>query len=337
VISGLLLAVACGFCWGIFLAPVRILKAWAWENIWIVWSIFAALVGPWAIAFWTVPHLVAVNREVGLQILLLTAVIGAVSGMAGFLYSYSVPVLGLGLATSLNAGASMAMSLLPLGVLHRDTILHRSGAFTILGVVLAIAGTCFCGAGGRRREKELGKNPVQPNKINRTFLRCVVFTLASGAIGTGMNIALAFPNPIFAVAHKYGSSQFGAANAFLAPYLLGACFSNLVYAGRLVRKNTTFSRFYATGWFRCLVWSLLMAVFFLIGEYSYAGAVSLLGSFGAVITWGVSVATMILTSSLWDVSQGEWQGRAAQEMALGVSVLMVAVVTLGFAQYFHTA
>ena len=28
-----------------------------------------------------------------------------------------------------------------------------------------------------------------------------------------------------------------------------------------------------------------MAVVFLVGEYSYAGAVSLLGSFGAVITW----------------------------------------------------
>jgi len=44
---------------------------------------------------------------------------------------------------------------------------------------------------------------------------------------------------------------------------------------------------------------------------------------------------MILTSSLWDVSQGEWRRQAARSMAIGVGTLMVAVVTLGFAQYFH--
>lgn len=337
MILGLLLAISCGICWGLFLAPVRVLKAWEWENIWIVWSLFAALIGPWLVAWWTVPHFADVYREVGFRILLLTSVIGGISGTAGFLYSYSVPVIGLGLATSLNAGASMAMSLLPLAVLHRDTIVHRSGMFTILGVLLAIVGTCLCGDGGRLREKDADRstNPAPVGKNNPTFLRCVALTLLSGAIGTGMNIALAFPNPIFTVAHKYGSSSFGSANAFLAPYLLGACVSNLIYAGNLVRKNNSFSKFFASGWLRCLVWSVLMAVFFLIGEYSYSGSVSLLGSFGAVIAWGLSVATMILTSGVWDVSHGEWQGRAAREMALGVGVLMVAVVTLGFAQYFH--
>src|SRR5215469_10293061 len=137
MIAGLLLAITCGLCWGIFLAPVRSLKAWKWENIWIVWSFFATLVGPWFVAAWSVPHLLDVNREVGARMLLLTIFLGGVSGTAGFLYSYSVPVIGLGLATSLNAGASMAMSLLPLGVLHRETLFHRSGGFTVLGVMLA--------------------------------------------------------------------------------------------------------------------------------------------------------------------------------------------------------
>jgi hypothetical protein len=150
-----------------------------------------------------------------------------------------------------------------------------------------------------------------------------------------MNIALAFPNPIFTIAHKHGSGDFGATCAFLAPYLTGAFVGNVIYAGRLVRKNDTFQHFFAKGSLLCLFLSIFMAVVFLLGEYSYAGAVSLLGSFGAVITWGLSVAAMILTSSLWDVSQGEWSGRAAREMALGVTVLIVAVVTLGFAQYFY--
>lgn len=337
MILGLLLAATCGVCWGIFLAPVRVIKVWKWENIWLVWSFFATVVGPWSVAFWSVPHLLQVNQEVGGRMLLLTVFLGGVSGTAGFLYSYSVPVIGLGLATSLNAGASMAMSLLPLGVLHHETLLHRSGGFTLLGVALAVIGTSLCGDSGRRREKATiaRSDATQSLEKNRAFWKCVLLTLASGAIGTGMNIALAFPNPIFTVAHKYGSGDFGATCAFLAPYLLGAFVGNVIYAGRLVHKNNTFGHFFAKGSVLCLLLSIFMAVIFLCGEYSYAGAVSLLGSFGAVITWGLSVAAMILTSSLWDVSQKEWSGRAAREMALGVGVLMVAVVTLGFAQYFY--
>jgi L-rhamnose-H+ transport protein len=337
VILGLLLATACGLCWGIFLAPVRVIKAWKWENIWLVWSFFATVVGPWVMAFWCVPHLLQVDHEVGASMLLLTTFLGGVSGTAGFLYSYSVPVIGLGLATSLNAGASMAMSLLPLGVLHRETLLHRSGGFTLLGVVLAVVGTSLCGDGGRRREQAtIERNDAsQSAEKNRAFWKCVLLTLASGAIGTGMNIALAFPNPIFTVAHKYGGGDFAATCAFLAPYLLGAFIGNAIYAGTLLRKNNSFPQFFAKGSLLCLFLSIFMAVVFLFGEYSYAGAVSLLGSFGAVITWGLSVAAMILTSSLWDVSQGEWGGRAARQMALGVGVLMVAVVSLGLAQYFY--
>jgi L-rhamnose-H+ transport protein len=337
VVPGLLLAICCGFCWGIFLAPIRILKAWQWENIWVVWSVFATLVAPWTIAFSTVPHFGEVNREVGAQILLLTSIIGAVSGTAGFLYSYTVPVLGLGLATSLNAGASMAMSLLPSLALHRETILHRSGVFTLFGVCLSVAGTWICGRGGTLREEESNrhKSMAGAKRPQPSFFRCIVLAIVAGGIGSGMNVALAFPNPIFDVARKYGSSGFGATTAFLAPYLAGAFFSNVVYAGRLLRRNNTFPYFFVAGSLRCLLCSILMAALFVLGEYSYAGAVALLGSFGAVITWGLSAAAMILTSSLWDVSQGEWRRQAARAMAFGVGTLIVAVLTLGFAQYFH--
>jgi len=74
---------------------------------------------------------------------------------------------------------------------------------------------------------------------------------------------------------------------------------------------------------------------FVFGATSYTGSVGLLGSFGAVITWGVSMAAMILISSLWDVSLGEWKGQPLRIMALGIGVLMIAVVALSYAEYFH--
>jgi len=337
VISGFLLAISCGLCWGIFLAPMRKLKAWEWENIWAVWSIVGMLAGPVAVALWLVPHFIRVCAAIGPSVFSLTLVIGAAAGISGFLYSSTVPVIGLGLATALNAGSSMVMALLPLIVLHRETIPCRSGQLTIAGVALALGGIALCGRGGSLRERELNQRPILQHRTKRrlSFVRSVVFCIIAGCISSAMNVVLAFPNPIFDVARKWGSSDFGAANAFLAIYLAGGFFSNFLYAVRQLYRNNTFSRFFAPGALLCSIWSIIMGGLFVFGATSYAGAVALLGSFGAIITWGVSMAATILTSSLWDLSQSEWAGRPAKVMALGITVLMAGVAVLGFAQYFH--
>jgi L-rhamnose-H+ transport protein len=339
MILGLILATSCGASWGLYLAPMRLVKVWKWENIWALWSVVGLLIGPLLVAIFTVPHYWQVNRDVGLGILALTVLIGAISGMSGFLYSMTVPVIGLGLATALNGGSSMVMTLLPLFVLHRKTVLHSSGVLTLLGVTLSVIGIAYCGKGGELREKELGDGQSQEQPAEKagklSFVKSVVACCIAGAISSGMNIALAFPNPIFEVAHKYGSTDFGAANAFLAPYLIGGFFSNILYSLYLLRKNSSFSRFVAPGALRFALWSVFMAVVFLFGVSAYAGAVGLMGSFGAVIAWGVSMAAMILISGIWDVYVGEWKGQPLRIMAVGIGVLMVAIVALGLAEYFH--
>ena len=89
-------------------------------------------------------------------------------------------------------------------------------------------------------------------------------------------------------AHRFGLTEFQTATAFLAPYLVGGFFSNVIYTTYVLRKNKTFSRFVAPGSLKCLLWTIFMAALFLVGTISDAFAVGLLGSFGAVITWGVS-------------------------------------------------
>ena len=336
MIPGLLLAMTCGLCWGVFLAPMRLLKAWQWENIWTVWSIFAMFLGPLAVALLTVPHFVEIGQAVGIRALLFTGFIGAISGTAGFLFSYTVPVVGIGLASSLNAGGSMAISLLPLVILHSQTILHRSGLFTVIGVVLSIWGLWFCGKGGAMRDKDASGQPgAVASGVRFSFGQCVAMNIFAGAISSGMNVVLAFPNPIIDEAHRFGLTEFQTATAFLAPYLVGGFFSNVIYTTYVLRKNKTFSRFVAPGSLKCLLWTIFMAALFLVGTISYAFAVGLLGSFGAVITWGVSGAAMIVFSTLWDFTLGEWHGEPAHQMTLGVVVLIASILVLGAAQYFY--
>ena len=150
-----------------------------------------------------------------------------------------------------------------------------------------------------------------------------------------MNVVLAFPNPIFEVAHKFGSTDFQTATAFLAPYLVGGFFTNIFYCAYVLRKNHTTVRFLAPGSFKYLLWTIFMAAVFDVGTISYAYAVGLLGSFGAIITWGVSGAAMIVFPTIWDALLGQWRGKAARQMVYGVAVLIVSIGVLALAQYFY--
>ncbi|MBU4211920.1 MAG: hypothetical protein L6437_11615 [Kiritimatiellae bacterium] len=54
---GFALAVAAGVLNGSFALPMKRTTKWAWENTWLMWTLSALLILPWATAFATVPHL----------------------------------------------------------------------------------------------------------------------------------------------------------------------------------------------------------------------------------------------------------------------------------------
>jgi L-rhamnose-H+ transport protein len=222
-------------------------------------------------------------------------------------------------------------------VVHAETTGRRAGRLTIVGIIVTVVGISLCAKGGSLRERQSSGavNQSAHKRAGLPFVRAIVFSIIAGVISSAMNMGLAFPNRIFDVSRNFGSSEFGAAVAFLAPYLMGGFFTNFIYAAYVMYRRHTFGRFWGPGSFRSGLWSVTMAFLFVLGVSSYAGSVAILGSFGAIVAWGIFTAATILTSGIWDVLQKEWRGRAAQVMALGVGVLLTAIVILGLAQYFH--
>ena len=55
--AALATVIAGGLCSGSFSIPFKHNKTWAWENNWLIWSVTALLVVPWAVAFLSVPDL----------------------------------------------------------------------------------------------------------------------------------------------------------------------------------------------------------------------------------------------------------------------------------------
>ena len=55
--NGLTLALLAGVVMGSVLVPMKLIKSWAWEGVWLVYSLCAYLVCPWVVAWFSIPHL----------------------------------------------------------------------------------------------------------------------------------------------------------------------------------------------------------------------------------------------------------------------------------------
>ncbi|HKD02052.1 MAG TPA: L-rhamnose/proton symporter RhaT, partial [Terriglobales bacterium] len=74
---GLLLLLVAGVTNASFTLPMKYTRRWAWENTWLVWTIFALVALPPLVAFWTVPHLAQVYSEAGVGLVATVAAFGA--------------------------------------------------------------------------------------------------------------------------------------------------------------------------------------------------------------------------------------------------------------------
>ena len=61
---GLLLGLFSGVMTGSFSLPMKKTTRWSWEATWLIWSICALLIIPWAIAIATVPDVFSVFKGV---------------------------------------------------------------------------------------------------------------------------------------------------------------------------------------------------------------------------------------------------------------------------------
>ncbi len=74
---GFLLLFVAGAMNGSFTLPMKFTREWAWENTWLVWTIFALVIFPPLLTFLTVPALGEVYAQTGMAPVLSAAAFGA--------------------------------------------------------------------------------------------------------------------------------------------------------------------------------------------------------------------------------------------------------------------
>jgi L-rhamnose-H+ transport protein len=311
---------------GSFVVPMKFTRKWAWENIWLIYSMLGLVLVPCAVALGTVPDLGLVYRSVSTSAFLSILVFGFAWGLGNVLFGLAVATAGMALSFSVVSGMSAALgSLIPLFVLNRERLTQPSGALVISGVVMALIGVGIIGAAGRRREAKAKSGAAQI-----PITRGLLLAIGSGLLAPTLNFSFAFGKEIVGEAVRHGASETSGADAIWAVCLAGGCLSNAGYAVLRLIRNRTWVNFSSAP---CSPWllSALMGLLFTGGLLLYGRGAAMLGGLGAAAGWPVFQATMIITSTCLGALTGEWRGadsRFVRATIAGILILITAIVVL---------
>lgn len=142
---GLALAIFGGIMVGNCMVPLKYLRRWRWENVWIVFSLVALVLVPWTFALFRVPNLLSVYTNIPLPQLHPAVVFRGWMGIAQVLFGLAVIRVGMALSFAITIGLSAALgSLVPILLRHPEFLTTGHGAILLLGMFLMIEGVAAC-------------------------------------------------------------------------------------------------------------------------------------------------------------------------------------------------
>ena len=331
--TGLLLLIVAGVANASFTLPMKFTRRWAWENTWLVWTIFALIVLPTVVTLLTVPRLGQVYSEAGPALILNVAAFGAGWGVAQVLFGLAVDSIGIALTFSIVLGMSAAIgSMIPLIRLHPEKILSKGGVGVIAGVLLVIVGVVICAIAGRRRESAL--NEAEAPSGSHSYSHGLTYAIGCGLGAAMVNLGLVFGASLLTLAERLGANPVWAPNAAWLPVMLAGAIPNLLYCLYLLNKNKTTEHFSesetASYWF----YAFVMAVFWFGSTSLYGIASGKLGSWGTILGWPLFMSLIVITASVLGIVTGEWKNSGKQPLRIqmgAVGVLVLAVFVLSAA------
>lgn len=327
VTNGLVLLFAAGLMNASFALPMKYTRRWAWENTWLVWTVFALLVLPLLITWATVPRLPEVYESAAAEIVLEVIAFGAGWGVAQVFFGLAVDAIGIALTFSLVLGTAAAVgTLIPLIHLHPERLNTPAGHGILAGVALVLLGVAVCAVAGRRREKALAGNAASPKS---TTLGLALAILA-GLGGSFVNLGLSFGAPIAQTARSLGASPISASNAVWMPLMIAGAVPNLLYCLWLLTKNRSGDRFSAGGLMHWVL-ACIMGCCWFFSTLLYGIATVELGTWGPILGWPLFMSAIVMTASFLGMFTGEWKNAGASPLRMqwmGVALLVVAIFTL---------
>lgn len=338
---GLLIVVAAGLVMGTSPWPLKLMKHYKYEQFGFISMITALLLLPWLLTSILCVQPLEGMAQVPIGVLIKGNLFSMAWGIAQVLAMLCFIRIGVSLtygilcAVGAGVGVLTPMVFKATGAFQdAPSLLSKTGAVVILGVLVLLAGVVLAAAAGFGREKlQNSSTDTNLKRSSGSFAVGLLMVVVSGILSAGWGFAFAYTQgPITEIAEGLGSSPFAAKISVWAMALIGAAAVNIAYPAWLMTRNRSWSALLESP--RDAGLSLVYGLLFFIPSLLLGEGMVMLGALGASVGWGVVQGTLILGGQMLGFITGEWRGvhgRPRRLIYSAIIVLIVAVIILASA------
>ncbi len=326
-ITSLVLVIIAGAIGSATLLPMKFMRRWQWENVWIVYASLAYLMFPLLAAWFFIPELFQVYADAGWLTVISVVLFGFGWGLSVVMLGLAVAKVGLAVSTGIILGCSIAIgSLAPLLFTPQSLLTLSNGRIAVADFVV-VAGVLLCARAGYLRDRIQNPQGAEGTSRWRGLLLCFV----AGVLTPLLNLAFSAGAPITESALRHGAAVHQATNAVWGLAVSSGSWPSIVFCTILLSRNRTWATFKVRQSAVYAVLCLVMATCFIVSTIGYgAGAVGM-GPLGPVIGWPIYISSIILGNSFWGWQTGEWREaphRAIRFMIAGLLLQILGIVLL---------
>lgn len=336
MVTGISAVILAAILQGVFLLPMSRTRNWAWEHIWMAFSLAGMLTFNWALTLISLATPTMIYASVPRQELAVLAGFGIAWGVGAVLFGLGMNLLGLTLGYPLIMGLNASVgTFVPLLWLYGKSMFAGRRLFIAAGTVVAIAGIVACSVAGARRESAV---PRSKGASHTRFLAGLMIAVASGVLSCLPNIGLAFGANTLRVAHSLGASPAFAGNAVWLIFFTFGGLVNVLYCCWLMVRHKNLGALFAANNVANWWWAVAMGAMWIGSFYLYGIGVALMGTGGSTIGWPLLVSISIGVGVLGGLGRGEWSQAPSDAKTLlwgGLALIMLAVLIIPFGTAQH--
>ncbi len=338
LVFGITLAVIAGVMNGAFTLPMRYMGRWSWENVWALFILVCCIIMPVLIAVTTVPGFAQVIGRAPHRAVMSACISGFAWGFGAIMFGQGISAVGISMANTLVLAISASLgSFIPILLLAPERLRQSEGKAITFGAMIGIAGIACCGYAGflKERSQRSDRGSDRGNMVGhvRPFGTGLLLCAGSGLLSAVFNIGYSLAQPLLTTAVQMGHGAFAGSNLIWLLMLASGAVPNLGFCAYLFQKNNSFGKYREAGVGNFYVLAILMALLWGGSTFVYGFASPVLGKLGPAIGWPLTLITGLITANICGFATGEWkstQQRERQWMAAGLTVLLIAIVTLGW-------
>ncbi|MFA6409833.1 MAG: L-rhamnose/proton symporter RhaT [Gammaproteobacteria bacterium] len=330
-----------GILSGSYALPIKYIKNWRFENIWLSFSLWTFAIFPYFITKFLVPQLEAIYLATPTLILSSVLTGGFVFGLGQVCFVLALERIGFGLGFLINVGLGMALGfLLPMLAQYRHEIFTPFGLTTFSGTILAVIGLIFAGYAGKLREQTKNQATVKQQYKNNTHVVGIVLASLAGLFSAGQNLTFSLTEPMQQLALNMGASNLGADNIIWPGFLFCSFLPYATYMLFLQYKNKSFALYINQKSLKYFLTTCLMGLGWFIPTMCYGKASQLFGNIGPIVAWPTFMIMIILVANFWGWQHKEWEGvskKASKFMQISLMFLIGAALIIGYSAKLHVS